>query len=101
MRKSQKNNSKMSRFVYYKYSGLIVFIPLIILGIGVYSYMELNKEFFTAWSCETVADYVNEKDVPENIPLVHELDSSQYSKLENIVNECNSMTKFNERIKLD
>ena len=28
MRKSQKNNSKLSRFAYYKYSGIIVFLPI-------------------------------------------------------------------------
>ena len=97
MRKSQKNNSVLSRFVYYKYSGIIVFAPLIIIGVSVFLYMENEKEFFTAWSCETVGDYLLDIDVPDDIPNAHTLPEDQHLKLHKIHDECNSNAKFSEK----
>lgn len=98
MRKSQRNNSKLSRFVYYKHSGLIVFVPIIILSIVGYLYIDSEQEFFTAWSCETIRDYVNNVDVPERFPIYDELTGEQSLKINNIIKECNDNTKFSERI---
>ena len=64
MRKSQKNDSKFGRFLYYKWSGPIVFAPIIILSILVILFIQSDQEFFTAWSCETIEDYLMRQDVP-------------------------------------
>lgn len=88
----------LSRFVYYKYSGPIVFVPLIVLGIGVFLYMDYNQEFFTAWSCETVHDYLLDKDVPDDIPRHNDITDEQHLKLHKIVQECNDAAKFSEKM---
>ncbi len=91
MRKSQKNNSKLSRFVYYKWSGPMVFIPIIVLAVGVYLYMDYQQEFFTAWSCETVSDYLLGKDVPPEFPKHNELTEKQHIRLHQIYEECSNV----------
>ena len=93
MRKSQKNNSKLSRFAYYKYSGIIVFAPIIIFAIGTYIYIDDQQEFFTAWSCETVNGYLLGEDVPPEFPSHSELTDEQHVKLHLIHEEC-SRVKF-------
>lgn len=91
MRKSQKNNSKLSRFAYYKWSGPIVFIPIIILAVGVYLYMDYQQEFFSAWSCETINDYLLNKDVPPEFPKHNELTDKQHIRLHQIYEECSNI----------
>ena len=93
MRKSQKNDSKISRFAYYKYSGIIVFAPIIIFAIGVYIYIDDQQEFFTAWSCETVNGYLLGDEVPDRFPMHAELTDGQHTKLHQIHDEC-SKVKF-------
>lgn len=62
--------------------------------------MENEKEFFTAWSCETIGDYIQDKDVPMEFPKYDDLTIEQSSKIKNIVNECNSVAKFSEKMVL-
>ena len=88
MRKSQKNNSKLSRFAYYKWSGPIIFIPIIVLAVGVYLYMDYQQEFFTAWSCETINGYLLDEDVPPKFPKHNELTEKQHVRLHQIYEEC-------------
>ncbi len=93
MRKSQKNNSKLSRFAYYKYSGIIVFAPIIIFAIGMYIYIDDQQEFYSAWSCETINKYLLNEDIPDDIPYHKELTEKQHVKLHIIHDEC-SKVKF-------
>ncbi len=88
MRKSQKNNSKLSRFAYYKYSGIIIFAPIIIFAIGLYVYIDDQNEFYSAWSCETINGYLLNEDVPDEFPLHDELTEKQHVKLHQIYEEC-------------
>lgn len=101
MRKSQRNTSKLSRVVYYKYSGPMVFIPIIILAVGVYSYMEYEREFFTAWSCETIGDYLLGENVPPEFPKHNDITDEQHIKLHRIIDECNAQAKFSEKMSHD
>ena len=94
MRKSQRNNSKLSRFVYYKWSGPIVFVPLILLGVFGYIYMETEKEFFTAWSCDTISNYLLDIDVPDDIVKHNDITEEQHIKLHKIYQECTESEKF-------
>ncbi len=91
MRKSQKNNSKLSRFAYYKYSGIIVFAPIIIFAVGLYVYMDDQNEFFSAWSCETINSYLLGEDVPDEFPRHNELTEKQHVKLHQIYEECSQV----------
>ena len=91
LRRSQKNNSKLSRFAYYKWSGIIVFAPIIIFGIGLYIYIDDNQEFFTAWSCETINDYLLGDNVPLEFPKHNELTEKQHLKLHQIYEECSQV----------
>jgi len=96
MRKSQKNNSKLSRFVYYKNSGLIVFVPLTVLGIIGYIYMESEKDFYDTWSCDTVSDYLMDINVPKEFPNAHTLPEEQHLELHRIQDECVKSERFAE-----
>jgi len=96
MRRSEKNDSKFSRFIYYKYSGPIVFAPLIMIGILTIGYMELNKDFYDAWSCETISDYLMDIDVPEEIPNAHSLPEEQHLELHQIQDECIISERFTD-----
>ena len=88
LRKSQKNDSRFSRFAYYKYSGIIVFAPIIILIIGTYIYVSDQQEFYSAWSCETINDYLLGDDVPDEFPVHSDLTEKQHVKLHQIYDEC-------------
>ena len=81
MRKSQKNNSKLSRFAYYKYSGIIVFLPIILFAVGMYIYIDDQNEFYSAWSCETINSYLLNEDVPDDVIHHNELTEKQHVKL--------------------
>ena len=94
MRKSQKNNSKLSRFVYYKYSGIMVFAPLIITAVIGYVYMASEQEFFSSWSCDTINNYLLQIDVPEDIPKHDTLTENQHLKLHIIHQQCVESTPF-------
>lgn len=98
MRKSQRNDSALSRFVYYKWSGPMVFVPLIIIAVSVFLYIDYNQEFFTAWSCKTITDYLLDENVPEEFPRHNDLSEEQHLKLHRILDECNSAAKFSEKI---
>ena len=91
LRKSQRNDSKLSRFAYYKYSGIIVFAPIIIFAIGLYVYMDDQQEFYSAWSCETINSYLLGEDVPEEIPLHNSITEKQHVKLHQIYDECSKV----------
>lgn len=88
MRESKRNNSKLSRFAYYKYSGIIVFAPIIIFAVGVFIYMDDQSEFFSAWSCETINGYLLNEDVPPEFPLHSEITEKQHVNLHKIYDEC-------------
>lgn len=95
-----KKNTRASlgaRFWRYKWSGPIVFAPLIVLGIFTWAYMENEKEFFTAWSCETINDYLMDIDVPDDLPNAHTLPEDQHLKLHKINDECNDVGKFSPK----
>lgn len=101
MRQSKRNNSRFSRFVYYKYSGPIVFVPLIILAVGVFLYMDYNNEFFSAWSCDTIGSYLLDIDVPEEFPKHNDLTEDQHLKLHKIYQECVDTERFSAPISHD
>lgn len=48
-----------------------------------------QQEFFTAWSCETISNYMSDVDVPERFPMYDELTDDQVSKIDRIYDECN------------
>ena len=96
MRKSQRNNSKLSRFVYYKWSGPIVFVPIIILAVSVYVYMSVEQEFFTAWSCDTIENYLLDIEVPDKFPKHNDITDSQHVKLHKIWQECVDAEPFHK-----
>ena len=91
MRKSQKNNSKFSRFAYYKYSGIIVFAPIIIFAVGMYIYIDDQQEFYSAWSCETINSYLLNEDIPDDIPWHKDITEKQHVKLHIIHDECSKV----------
>lgn len=91
--KKNKRASLGTRFWRYKWSGPIVFAPLIILGVFTWAYFENEKEFFTSWSCDTIEDYLLNIDVPERFPIHNELTDNQHIKLHKIYQECVD-TKF-------
>ena len=94
MRQSKQNNSKFSRFAYYKYSGIIVFAPIIILAVIGYVYMSTEQEFFSAWSCDTINDYLLQIDIPEDMIQHNDLTDEQHLKLHEIHQECVDATPF-------
>jgi len=91
MRKSQKNDSKLSRFTYYKYSGIIVFLPIVLFAVGMYIYIDDQNEFYSAWSCETINKYLLNEDVPDNIPYHNTITEKQHDKLHIIYEECDKV----------
>lgn len=94
MRKSQKNNSKLSRFVHYKYSGPIVFVPIILISVLGYYNMTVTAEFFDPWSCDTLRDYVLGDEVPDRFPLHNEITEEQHLRLHIILQECQDLERF-------
>jgi len=96
--KKNKRASLGTRFKYYKWSGPIVFVPLIVLGVFTWAYFENEKEFFTAWSCQTIEDYLLNKDVPDRFPTHNELTENQHIKLHKILDECKNDAKFSPKI---
>lgn len=64
------------------------------MSISVYAYMEYEKEFFTAWSCETITDYLLDKDVPPEFPTHNELTEKQHLQLHRINQECHDTNPF-------
>lgn len=92
--KKGKQAPLLSRWWRYKWSGLITFAPIIILSIALYGYMELEKEFFTSWSCDTIEDYLLDIEVPDRFPTHLELTDDQHLKIHKIHQECVDDTPF-------
>lgn len=92
--KKNKQAPLLSRWWRYKWSGLITFAPIIILSIGLYIYMDMEREFFSAWSCETINDYLMDIEVPDDLPNAHTLPEDQHLKLHKINDECFNSEKF-------
>lgn len=90
----REKKSLGSRWWRYKWSGPLTFAPIIILGIALYGYMEYEKEFFTAWSCDTIYDYLLDKDVPDEFPKHNDLTESQHLKIHKILDECQADSPF-------
>lgn len=93
MRKSRKNNSRLSRFVHYKYSGPIVFVPIIFLIAMPFAYYYATAEFFDKWNCSTIDSYLSGLPAPNDIPNLEDLSDTQLTKLETFDDECKSITK--------
>ncbi len=65
-----------------------MFGPLILLAVVTWIYMDMQTEFFTAWSCETLYDYIQDIDVPDRFPKHTEITEDQHLKLHTILAEC-------------
>lgn len=66
--------------------------------IGGFLYMEYEKEFYTAWSCDTINDYLMDIDVPSYIPNAHTLPEDQHLELHQILQECQDSQRFSKPI---
>lgn len=93
MRKSQRNPSKLSRFVHYKWSGPIVFAPVIILAVVGYFVITAPTEFFESWQCIEIEEYLL-GNTPAQYPKHNELTESQHLRLHTIYQECVDNTDF-------
>jgi len=56
--------------------------------------MDVEREFFTAWSCETIESYLLDQDVPDDIIKHNELTEEQHNKLHTLHQQCVDDTPF-------
>lgn len=81
-------------FYRWKYSGLIVVPTVMLLIVGGWFYYTSSLEFFDPWSCQTIENYLLDKDVPDDITPHNDLTEEQHLKLHAIYDECRSMDTF-------
>ncbi len=53
-----------------------------------------QQEFFTAWSCDTLEDYLLDKNVPDEYPSHNDITDEQHIRLHTIYQECVDNTSF-------
>ncbi len=92
--KKNKQQPLLSRWWRYKYSGLITFAPIIIGAIILAVVVNEEQEFYSAWSCDTLEDYLLDKNVPDEFPNHNDLTDEQHLKLHGIYQECMDNTSF-------
>lgn len=85
--------SKLERFYRYKYSGPIVFVPIILLIAVPWIILTDESEFFDRWSCTTLDNYKSDLDVPDKFPKYSELTDEQLNRINGFLDECKFVGK--------
>ena len=98
VKKNIRQGSTLSRFWRYKWSGPIVFAPIIILALIGYVNMIESQEFFSPWSCETLIDYIMNDKVPDEYPLHDQLTEAEHLKLHIIIKECQDLERYTQPV---
>ena len=96
--KKNKQKSLFDRFRFYKYSGPIVFVPLILLIVTLFIYVYTQVDFYESWSCDTLQDYVMDVDIPTDIIPHGEMTISQHNKIHVLLQECQDNQRFSSPI---
>lgn len=89
-----KTVSPITKFLHWQYSGLIV-VPTAVILILIWWFSATgDMEFYDYWSCNTLADYVDGIDLPDDIPKHDELTQEQHTHLHDLLVECQDNNRF-------
>jgi len=91
-----KTVSPLRKFYRWKYSGLIVVPGACVLILVTWFSLTAQAEFFEYWTCDTLKNYVNGVDLPDDITIHDDLETSQHLHLHKLLNECSSFERFGE-----
>ena len=94
-----KTVSRFTKFYKWKYSGLIVVPGAVALILLVWFSYTGTLGFYDYWSCDTISNYMLDRDVPGDITPHNELTEDQHLKLHAIYQECVDNDRFAEPMK--
>ena len=83
-----KVTTHLKRYYRWRFSGIVTVPTVIALIIISWQFVVMDQEFFNAWSCDTLYDYVQDDRVPDRFPKHNELSEEQHNKLHLIIQEC-------------
>ena len=89
-----KTVAPITKFLHWKYSGLIVVPTVCVLILCGWFYFTAQAEFFDYWSCETIKNYMMDIDVPDDITPHNDLTEQQHLRLHKLLAECNDFQRF-------
>jgi len=88
-RKGSATVSPITKFLHWKYSGLIVVPAAVLLILGGWFYYTSTLEFFDHFSCQGLIDYAtNKHDLGDAYPPHNELTEEQHLHLHEILEPC-------------
>lgn len=88
-KKKTKTVSPVTKFLHWKYSGLIVVPAAVLLILGGWFWYTSTLEFFDHFSCQGLIDYVRlDKDLGDAYPRHDELTEEQHNRLHVILQPC-------------
>ena len=84
----------LRKFIYWKYSGLIVVPTICIIIVLSWTMFTQSQEFYDTWSCATIKKYLMDLDTPDEMINHNDLMKEPHLKLHVIWKECLDINKF-------